>query len=393
MQIIHLTSFQGNSGDTVNHTAFHFLFRKYIDSTAEFNCVEIRQFYRNANNRYFDDNFVREINSHDLLVLGGGLHFDARWSESATGTTLDFSDEFIDAIKIPVLINAMGYAERIDNLNPSEEDWIVFNKFEAFIRNIHMRSNWFLTLRNDGSVQRIAKRYGDAFASYFDVVPDTGFFFDKTIVPYQFDETRTTIGFCVANDTFTQDSTYLMDIGHMNQSIVKCMKQLIDNGHRILLFAHIPKDFETLNILYSLLGDRHFRFHVVVAPYNPLDATAARTLVSYYKACDCVVPMRFHANIIPMQNGICTVGLSVAGIICSERIPPLYTDAGLEDFSLSLDTHDPLMSEKLYDKIGFALQNREVYKATASATMQLFEERIEVYLRDVKLFLQGQNGK
>ena len=389
MKVLHLTSFQGNSGDTVNHASFHTLFRKFIDADAQFTCTEIRQFYRNSNERHFDAEFAKEINTHDLFILGGGLHFDARWPESSTGTTLDFSDEFIDSIQVPVLINAMGYAERLDNLTPTDSDLEIFTRFEAFIRKISHLDNWFLTLRNDGSRDRIAKRYGEELASLFEVIPDTGFFFDKDIIPYAFEEARPTIGFCVANDTFTQDFNNIMNIDNLNSSIAECIKTLAQEGFRIILFSHIPKDFETLNKLYTLLGDKFFRFHVVVAPYNPLDKTAARTLVSYYKACDCIVPMRFHANIIPMQNGICSVGLTANGIICCERIPPLYVDAGLEEFTLQVDTRDKQLSEILYRKIHFALENKTKYKKASEEAMQSFESRIEKYMHKVYMFLQN----
>ena len=133
MRILHLAAFTGNSGDCLSHAAFQAQFRDTVCSEAVFKEVNLRDFYKNNRLRRFDAAFAREINNHDVFVLGGDLMFDVRWPYSATGTTLDFSRDFIDSISVPVILNGIGYAEPPGAADEGEQQ-VVFTRFRDFIR-------------------------------------------------------------------------------------------------------------------------------------------------------------------------------------------------------------------------------------------------------------------
>ena len=102
MNVIHLASFGGNYGDVLNHQGFYNTVGKKLGFD-HINQIEVRRFYKNASpceKLLFNDDFVKEVNKHDLFVVGGGGFFDAKWEYSNTGTTIDFNDSFIDGIKI-----------------------------------------------------------------------------------------------------------------------------------------------------------------------------------------------------------------------------------------------------------------------------------------------------
>lgn len=102
---MHIASFSGNIGDVINHNGFYTACNIKLDDVVQ---LEMRRFYRNANDLAFDDELAAYINTFDRLIIGGGAYFDIRYAESATGTTLDMKNDFIAKINIPVLVNAMG---------------------------------------------------------------------------------------------------------------------------------------------------------------------------------------------------------------------------------------------------------------------------------------------
>ena len=112
MRVLHLASFGGNFGDVLNHHGFYNTVGKALDFQS-IKQIEVRRFYRNASEEerlFFNDEFVKEINSYDLFVLGGGGFFDAKWAYSNTGTTIDFNDSFIEDFEssMEILNNAFN---------------------------------------------------------------------------------------------------------------------------------------------------------------------------------------------------------------------------------------------------------------------------------------------
>ena len=387
MKIVHIVAMPGNSGECLNHTAFQDSFRKLVDADVQFDEVNLRDFYKNNRVRSFDANFSKIINHYDAFVLGGGLMLDVRWTYSATGTTLNFTHEFIDSINVPVILNGIGYAEPPVFADPIEQRQI-FDKFKDFIEYISEKQNWLLTLRNDGSYERILMRFGEELANRFLVVPDNGFYFDESkVIPYQFEEQKRTIGICLANDSFTPVDGYETRREEINRSISKFIEQLIDENCRILLLPHMPKDLEAIYRLYQLLGEKAFRYHIAIAPYNNLDKLSISSLVSYYKACHCIIATRFHSSIIPIICKIPVVALAAESLICPERIIALYQELGLSDFCIKIPVGTDNVEKLLYQQYKLTMANRDQFYCTANNVMNEMNKKRKLYFSKIKAFL------
>ena len=73
MKIMHIASFQGNCGDILSHSGFYNLLKKILpNENIDVTQIEMRDFYRNSQLRKFDNTFLNEVNTYDLLVIGGG---------------------------------------------------------------------------------------------------------------------------------------------------------------------------------------------------------------------------------------------------------------------------------------------------------------------------------
>lgn len=390
MNILHLAAFTGNSGDCLSHAAFQARFRALVCAEAVFDEVNLRDFYRNNRLRSFDAAFAREVNRHDAFVLGGDLMFDLRWAYSATGTTLDFSKAFVDAIRVPVVLNGIGYAEPPVYADAAEKAEI-FARFEAFVEHIAQKPNWLLALRNDGSYERIARRFGARLAGYFAVIPDNGFHFEaEKITPYAFEAPKRTVGICLANDAF---SPVAGDEGRretLNQAMASFVEDRIAEGCRVLLLPHMPKDLEAIHALYTLLGEKAFRYHIAIAPYNNLDKLSINALVSYYKACDCVLATRFHASVIPILCRVPAIGLAAQSLICPERITALYESLGLGAFSLAVPRTMDNVQARLRRQYEYTMASAHQFVALADAAMEQIAQARAAYFAQLQAFLASR---
>lgn len=312
----------------------------------------------------------------------GGQYFDVKWENSETGTTLNFSKEFIDGIKIPVLINSIGYTEPEKGTLHSEQD--VYEKFSNFISYIGRKDNWLITVRNDGSYGRMSQRFDQEVLSKVYEVPDNGLYFDKDIVPYRFEYKQKTIGIQLTDYMFTRDKTIDLDLFYFQ--IGKLINEYICRGCRVILFPHVPQDLVTITRVMRELRDNDIRNNVVVAPYNTLDKYAARLMVGMYKACDFCVAMRFHANIITIQNEIPTIALCVKGLGAHRRITGLYEWLGLNDTIIETSEIDSI-SDMISEKERWMTTNADFCEAQVRKGLRKAEKERNRYFNMLRQFI------
>lgn len=375
MKVLHLASFGGNFGDILNHQGFYNTVGRALHFES-IDKIEIRRFYKNATEKerlYFNRSFVEDINSHDLLVVGGGGFFDVKWDYSSTGTTIDFSDSFVDSIKVPVVFNALGYHEFYDETTPE-----VRMRFRHFLEKI-IEKGWFVSFRNDGSLSRFHKTYGSIFDDEIIKVPDNGFFcVDKeSITDCFFSDERVTIGFCITNDLFTKEYNGELTASKFNERIVDVLQKLSED-YRIVLFAHTPDDVSLIGRLFDSLPNSIKRYNIAICPFCPNGSESIKEMSRYYQACSLIVGMRFHSLILSLQLNKPSIALSNHA-----QIGGLFEELGLDDYIIRLN--DLSFNKILYKKIRETLDsqaiNRRVYNTLCDLKKQnlLYTERLKEY--------------
>ena len=327
LKVLHLASFLGNIGDYANHRGFYKMFRK-VAPVAEFTQVEIRKFYKNRSELKFDNNFLKQINNHDLLVLGGGGFFDLQWDYSNTGTTVDFTEEFINGIKIPVLVNAMGYHEYEEVKEKNVK------KFKNFLNIILNKDNWFVSVRNDGSFERMFSRYGKLVNKVLKV-PDSGFFYSpKRHCQLNLKDKNTIwIGLNITNDLFNKNFNKDLDVDTFNNLFGQFISQVLkeNKNYKIIFFPHAHQDLITISIILNKLDDKYKREKIMVAPFVTQENSIDQVF-DLYRLCLCVVGMRFHTNVCSVGMGTPSIGL--AG---HEQVSALYRELYMPERCVKLD--------------------------------------------------------
>lgn len=370
MRILHIASFVGNLGDIVNHEGFYKKFSETVESHIEIEQVEIRLFYNNCRERKFDSNFLQYVNTFDLLILGGGGLFTVEWDYSDTATTINMSKDFINGIKIPVIVNAMGYHE---NANDSK----LFQKFENFISYISDKKNWLITFRNDGSIERLQKRFGCDYGIM--KVPDNGFIVPMGMCESQKD-TNPTVGFLITNDLF--DMQYnILGVEEINKKIISLVCKVLKDGYNVVFLNHTPKDVQFLEKILKEIPEVDLRSKVVISPYSTRGKQCIYDMERYYKMCNCIVSMRFHGNILGMKYRVPMIGL--AG---HQQIEDLFKEMNLEEQLVVIN--NPEFDTELLEKIIYAIENEHKIIKKQETVIQEIELQSHKYFDVIKKFLK-----
>lgn len=379
MRIIHIASHKGNIGDIFNHAGFYQYLDKIFDKKYSIEKIELRDFYYSAKNKKnFDKVFADYINTFDLCIIGGGGFFDAQWENSQTGTTLDFSDNFIDCIKIPVIVNAMGYHEYPDKTNE-----IIRQKFNHFLNKIVDKRNWLVSVRNDGSFERIEKQYKNIALDKILKVPDNAFF---TILPpprlfNPIQRESGVIGICVTNDLFSKYYNGNIKTTDFNRIIANFVNNQAKCQRKIIFFPHTPDDINTINEVLRYVDGYTKRNQIVIAPFEAIDIQSVYNLAEYYKRCDFIIGMRFHSIIMGINLNIPTIAL--AG---HQQIEGLFSELNLSDFCIKVNKTD--IDEKLNVIINNLLNDNSIEKRYALIYRKLNSEKI-FYLKNLKDFIES----
>lgn len=376
LRALHLASFLGNIGDYANHQGFCKKFKEILP--IEFTQLEIRKFYKNRGEMKFDDAFIDLINQHDVLILGGGGFFDLKWDYSNTGTTMDFSEELINKIKIPVLVNAMGYHEYGD---VKEENIL---KFKNFLGIISQKKNWLISVRNDGSFSRMQARYPE-YMDQVMKVPDHGFFFSPenySRLGLQ-NQDAIWIGLNVTNDLFNEYFNKDVTAAEFNRLMSEGINQLLgeNNRYKIILFPHVHQDIATIGTVLEGIEDRYKRENMVVAPLL-MTSGSIEHVFDLYRICSVVIGMRFHTNVCGMSMNIPTVGL--AG---HEQISSLYDEFGLSERCIKVDNTQ--FFQELSGVIKSSLGSVDQIKKKYSKIMVTLNSEADAYRQKVVKWLDS----
>lgn len=345
MKYLHLASFSGNIGDAANHRGFYKNFHEYIDSHAQFVPCEIRQFYKSWHLKEFDDSFADYANLHDALVIGGGNFFEICWDYSATGTTIDISDAVLDKIKVPILINGIGFDDSKGYTSYTE------NAFGHFLSSLLERENCRVSVRNDGSMAMLKRHYDDEITLRVDVVPDGGFFYRPEISAKT---DRKKIGICMAKDQinrrFGGTEEYRVFLRNYARFLVAFLENAPD--YSIVFVPHIFSDIGAIYDLLEYLPDIIRRNKIEIAGCNATDISTVDAPFAEYLGCDLVISMRFHGNVVPIGNSIPTLGT-----VSFEKHMAVYEEIGIKNQTIL--TSSPYFFDKLPALVQGSLENKE----------------------------------
>lgn len=332
MKILHLASHTGNIGDNASHIGFRKVLSSIVKEPLQIDELEIRRFYITyslPDKLFFDEAFTARVNTYDLLVIGGGGFLDFWVEGSATGTTLNISEEILNKITTPVFVSSVGCIPHKQIPEGNVE------KFRRFLDALMNRKNTFLAVRNDGSSHILNEIIGKKYFEQIPEVLDHGFFYENDGTYYNPCEEP----YILINTTDDQVKMLNRKTGKIDEKTFidemhKVIDHLIDQTRLSIVFApHIYADYKAIDLLVSRINNFHLRSRVIVAPHVQGDF-GCNQVFSAYKNSKLVIGMRFHANVCSLAMGV-----PVVGIAALDRVSSVYESVGLPQLAIPVDEH------------------------------------------------------
>lgn len=324
LRVLHIASFYGNLGDAASHMGLYNIMHNLLSQEVEVTQVEIRRFYKNyslPDKMTFDEKFVEMANEYDLMIIGGGGFLDYWVPGSATGTTIDISEENIKKLSVPTLFASLGCLPHKDIPEGNIE------KLHQFIRHITEKDNTFLALRNDGSTGELQRLFASEFSDSVNSILDNAFFlptsfYDKKLI------TKPYIAINTAVDQLYMKNRLLPKIepSEFHKEMTKLIQSIIDEtDFNIVLVPHIFRDTASYVSLLDGINDFYVRERISIAPYLQGE-DGCRWLFSIYKHAHTIIGMRYHSN-------VCNIALQkrVFGLAALDRIIHMYSSMGMSD--------------------------------------------------------------
>ena len=369
VKILHLASFIGNIGDNASHYGTY----KILDSIFNFDyrvdTFEIRKTYANYNLKdkcCFDNDFAKLANCYDLLLIGGGCFLDFWVKDSATGTTLDISDEILREIRTPIAICSMGCLHR-ENVPRGN-----IRKLDRFLTCLMERNNTFVSIRNDSSLQVLQKVIGNKFAHTLPEVLDSAYFYENNGLSYRPVDSE----YIIINFNYEQLSRNNLLIGDIDlllfkAELLKVVNYIIDNtDYNIVFTAHVYADYGAMIDFLNDINDYHIRTRIAVTPYVQ-GSYGCEQIFSAYKNSSLVIGMRYHAVVCSIS-----LGTPCVGIASTDRVLYTFESLGLNTSVLKADES---FSASLIDQMNKILKKPLEARTNADLLNLKRKQTIEIY--------------
>lgn len=296
--ICHVGAWGGNFGDSILQNSIRRQLCE-LDDRIEF-------VYYNCQKTEFTLELIHQINkSCDVIIIGGGgLIFNRPQDNSKSGWQWNIDINYIDHIKIPIVVYGIGY-------NKFEYDK---NDFKSVTREHLLKTidkSALFSVRNTGTKEYLVKLGGNA--SKIDVIPDPGMFAQPSFIKIPgiaTNKVKIGINWTTDRENQTFPEPWNVTKERFLCELVKAINK-ISGKYDIQVFyiGHMGYEFDKAIIEY-------FKSYLDIKPiiideclceiYPPGDGEKVGYLVDIYRQMDLVLGMRGHSNIVSFgQNTPC----------------------------------------------------------------------------------------
>jgi polysaccharide pyruvyl transferase WcaK-like protein len=387
LDILHIASFTGNVGDNANHNGTRKTLSENTSFRYHYTENEVRRYYQNYTENdelSFGNEFVRQANNHDLVIIGSGNFFELWIEESRTGTTIDIATERIEEISTPIVFYGLGCDpyKGIPGNNAK--------KFEQFLEFTLAQDHCLVSVRNDGSISHIQEYFGSTYADQVYKVPDGGFFteVDNTYHP-ELDTDGPTMAVNVAKDMSDLRFPNNKEHPHSYRSFVSEFGEYINEvlAHHpdltVVFMPHIYSDLGAISDVLTEIKNMNRRSRITTAPYLNGEGSE-RYIFDTYRQADLAIGMRFHTNVCSIGQYTPTIGL-----VSYPKVGDLYEELGLSE--RTVDLRQPGFSDMLSHKTASTLKNRSKIKSNYERIVGELEQDVRDFQNKINRLIK--NGR
>jgi polysaccharide pyruvyl transferase WcaK-like protein len=278
MKILHMSIYNRNIGDNALNYVIDEIFNKF----GEYTTKDIFQ-------KVFTDEDIPELNSYDLIVVGGGgyltTHNCIKNKPMKWGSIFRIPNDILKKINTKMVFYGWGF-------NHFYNDPELSVKGKEFL-NICKEKNWIFSVRNDESKYRLKSILSKDMHNYIIEIPDSGCLFE---IPDQ-DVNNNLMGFNVALD---RPELRYGSVDNAKNSLVFIHDLVKSLGFEISYILHTPPDTKLLT---------EFKKNVNIISLNNLYKNTVDSW-SEYKKCKRIIATRGHGQIINSANNIPTFSIA-----------------------------------------------------------------------------------
>ena len=383
LKVLHVASFTGNIGDNANHRGAEYLRDCFLDYEFEITRKEIREFYWKEW-VFNSDEFIREANRHDLVMIGGGNYFELWVKGSATGTSIDISIDTLKKIKSPILFYSLG----CDPGQGAAQENI--DRFRDFLDYTTGSGRYFISVRNDGALENIKSLYGSRYEGRISEIPDGGFFtYVRDIDHIEIEKDKTNILINIAGDM--QETRFPGSCGKIDyNTFVKNFAELIEginkeykNNINFIFVPHIFRDIKSIYDILNEMSDKIRRKFTKVAPCLTGDK-GNDYVFSLYKQSDLILGMRFHSNVCGLA-----LNKNVIGLVNYIQIENLYKGISSKEYAT---VNEEGFQDKLQALIFEHLSNRDKHIEASGTIIEALKHKAEAEYHKLNGWLKTNFG-
>ena len=312
MKLLHISSFKGNIGDLISHEGTYELFKQILTPNYFVTQKEIRKTYMDyfhSDKWAFDSEFVDEVNTFDLTVIGGGNFLDYWISESNTATTVNLDKKNVQKITKPLLFMSIG---SMPKYSITQKNIFDYSRFMDLLNEKKI----FVGLRNDGSKDIMRDNLKlDNWSNIYDVL-DSAFFYPIHKVLSNEKSKK----YILINTTLDQLEFSNRLIRSYSASIYKEQLKLVieyildETDYDILFVPHIHQDLKAINEIIDDLDKYYVKFRIIIhGVYHSKDQI--NSFLGLYKDATHIIAMRYHSNISAL-----ILNKSLSSIIAQDRV-------------------------------------------------------------------------
>lgn len=350
----HISAFSyANAGDTILPVVLRDLFNRFVG---------VKKWHDYDVHRFVDSKAIKEFNSTDFIVIGGGGLFLAdTCPNDVSGWQWNCDIEALNRIERPIIAFALGY-----NRFRGQEEFKPI--FKTHLRNFVARSI-FVGIRNHGSIEKLSGYLEEPLRKKLRFQPCMTTMISKiypNLQNYKDKEDFIAIN-CAFDrkDLRSSSNDYLVSIAKVAKELAKITK--------IKIYSHLESDKNILPYLDSQGVD-----------YELVELVKVRDILKRYSEPRLVIGMRGHAQMIPF--GCLT---PIVSIVSHDKMKWFLADIDHEDWGVDVEEDD--FEQKL---LSIARQGYDNYEERILAIEKAQEELWKVTtnnLTEIKSLINKYN--
>lgn len=294
--------------------------------------------------RKFDREFVRLVNSHDGLVIGGAVAINGRHYLSETGMRVDLPLELWRDIEKPVIFHGISYRHW------PGQPFHHADRLRSLVDLVLSSPRMVLGVRNDGTREWLARLLGlENIQGRFELVPDPAMYVPPE-APASYPELRgdrpnVMLSF---ND---EDAEFRYAVPGSRERVIRALADAVqqlaaEQVVNVVLVPHYFDDYRMLGDFVNACTPRFAHQHLVSTGLLKVDQ--AGYFYGRYARASMAISMRVHS----MSPSI-GLGIPVVPVVTQDRMWDYLRDAGLAD--IGLDAFSPDLAARLFEASRAAL--------------------------------------